>query len=111
VERFGPKPIKGGEVAEAVEAREAKHGSRMIEIRVRLWTDNIVKGKGMILPKHAWDAGVVRMEPNDDHRLTAGKPIPFNGMADLPSKIERLLIDRGIKVHLSSKQRRYLVTG
>jgi hypothetical protein len=97
-------------MAETAEAREAKHGSRMIEIRVRLWTDNIVEGKGMILPKHAWDAGVVRIEPNAAHGITAGEPIPFNGMADLPSKIERLLIDRGIKVHLSRKQRRYLIS-
>ncbi len=42
-------------MTEAAEAREA-HGSRMIEIKVRLWTDDIAKGKGMMLPKHVWDA-------------------------------------------------------
>jgi hypothetical protein len=97
-------------MAEAAEAREAEHGSRMIEIRVRLWTDNIAKGKGMVMPKHAWDAGVVRIERNEPHGISPGAPIPFNGMADLPSKIEKLLLAQGIKLHLSPKQRRYMMT-
>jgi hypothetical protein len=36
------------------EAREAAHGQRMIEVRVRFWTNNLAKSKGMVLPRNAW---------------------------------------------------------
>jgi hypothetical protein len=97
-------------MAESVEAKIAKHGDKMVEIRVRLWTDNIADGgKGMVLPKHAWDAGVVLLQTNKSHGISGKSPIPFNGFADLPSKIEKVLLEQGIKIHLSKKQRRYLV--
>ena len=38
-----------------VETREAAHGKRMLEVRVRFWTNDLAEGKGRIRPKHAWD--------------------------------------------------------
>jgi hypothetical protein len=97
-------------MAESIEAKVAKHGDKMIEIRVRLWTDSMPDaGKGMLLPKHAWDAGVVLLQTNRSHGISAKNPLPFNGFADLPSKIEKVLLDQGIKIHLSKRQRRYIV--
>lgn len=93
---------------EPVEAREAEWGSRMIEVKVRFWTDKIADGKGKILPKHAWNAGVVRMDRNEPHEIVPGAPIPFNSFADLPAKVEQLLIEHEIKLHLSRKQRKYI---
>jgi hypothetical protein len=88
----------------------AKHGDKMIEIRIRLWTDSIAKdAKGMIVPKHAWDAGVVMLQRNESHSISPRDPLPFNGFADLPSKIEKVLLDQGVKIHLSKRQRRYLL--
>jgi hypothetical protein len=91
------------------EAKEAQWGKRMIEVRVRLWTDKIAAGKGVIRPKHAWGAGVVRIDRNVEHGIVAGKGIPFNSMAEIPSKIERVLLDHGVKIHPSSRERRYIV--
>jgi hypothetical protein len=97
-------------MAESIEAKVAKHGDRMIEIRVRLWTDKIADGgKGSVLPKHAWDAGVVMLQRNESHGISPKAPLPFNGFADLPSKIEEVLLGQGVKVHLSKRQRRYLL--
>jgi hypothetical protein len=48
------------------------------------------------------------MERNTAHGITAGDPIPFNSMADIPAKVERLLIERGITIHPSSRMRRYM---
>ena len=96
-------------MGENLEAKQAEWGKRMIEIRVRLWTDNIAEGKGQIVPKHAWDAGVVLMGGNSTHGIVAGNPIPFNGFAELPAKMEKALIAHGVKVHLSKRQRRYIV--
>lgn len=94
---------------DAVEAREAEQGKRMIEIRVRLWTNKIADGEGKIVPKHAWDAGVVRLNRNTVHGIATESPVPFNGFAELPAKIEKVLIEHGIKIHPSSRTRRYVV--
>lgn len=98
-------------MVEEVTAREAAYGKRMIEIRIRLWTDQIADGKGRIVPRHAWDAGVVRMDANASHEIVPAKPVPFNGFAELPGKIEKVLIDQGIKIHLSGRARKYLISG
>lgn len=47
--------------------REARHGEKMIEVKIRFWTDGLASESGKILPKHAWAAGVVRMESNRSH--------------------------------------------
>ena len=97
-------------MTDEVEPKVAKHGDKMIEIRIRLWTDKIADGgQDTILPKHAWDAGVVLLQRNETHGIAPKDPLPFNGMADLPSKIEKVLLAEGISIHLSKRQRRYLV--
>jgi hypothetical protein len=91
-----------------VETREAASGKRMIEIKVRLWTDDLANGKGMIRPKHAWSAGVVRIESNDAHGIVPLRPLPFNSLSEIPGKIEKVLIDHGIVVHPSGRMAKYL---
>jgi hypothetical protein len=90
-----------------VETREAEYGKRMIEVKVRLWTDDLADGTGRIRPKHAWGAGVVRMTRNDAHEIVPGKPLPFNSLMEIPSKIEKVLIDHGIEIHPSSRMAKY----
>ena len=91
-----------------VETREAQHGKRMIEVRLRFWTNDLADGKGRIRPKHAWGAGVIRMDPNDVHRIAGGDPIPFNSVAEIPAKLEKLLIDHGVTIHRSTRMKKYL---
>ena len=50
-----PAKKKSGEPA-AIEALAAKHGQKMLEVRVRFWTDDIAGKKGEIIPKHTWGA-------------------------------------------------------
>ena len=33
-------------MSESVESREAKYGEKMIEVKVRFWTDKIAEGEG-----------------------------------------------------------------
>jgi hypothetical protein len=40
-------------MVESIQDREAKYSERMIEVKVRFWTDGIAEGKGIIRPKHA----------------------------------------------------------
>jgi hypothetical protein len=95
-------------MTDPAETREAAWGKRMIEVKVRFWTDNLADGKGKIRPKHAWGAGVVRIERNDAHSIVPVNPIPFNSLLDIPAKIERLLIEQGVQIHPSTRMAKYL---
>jgi hypothetical protein len=95
-------------MGQKVETREAAHGMRMIEVRVRFWTNDLAEGKGRIRPKHAWGAGVVRLEPNDAHGVSSASPVPFNTMSEISGKIEKVLIDNGISIHPSDRMRKYM---
>ena len=88
--------------------RDAKHGEKMIEVRVRFWTDAIAAEPGRIIPKHAWTSGVVRMERNEAHGITPSAPVPFNSLLELPLAIEKALLSHGINLHPSRKMKKYV---
>ena len=50
-----------------IESLEAKQGEKMIEVKLRFWTNDISPEDGKVVPKHAWTSGVVRMEKNKSH--------------------------------------------
>ena len=87
--------------------RPAQHGQKMIEVKVRFWTDDLAE-EGHIIPKHAWTAGVVRMKRNESHGIVPEAPIPFNSLAEVSAVIEQVLIDHEIRLHASRRTQRYL---
>ncbi|HBG62025.1 MAG: hypothetical protein A2Y03_06500 [Omnitrophica WOR_2 bacterium GWF2_38_59] len=91
-----------------VEQREAKYGEKMIEIKVRFWTDQIAKDKGNIKPKHCWDAGVVRVKTNNVHDIKPKQPILFRSLMDIPRAIEDCLIENGITAHTENCSSKYI---
>ena len=91
-----------------MEEREAAHGEKMIEVKVRFWTDNLASAEGHILPKHAWTAGVVRLKRNVAHDIVPEQPLPFNSLMDLGAIIEQALIDHGVELHVSQRMRKYV---
>jgi hypothetical protein len=93
----------------SLKAREAKQGQRMIEVRLRFWTNDIA-GPGKILPKHAWSSGVVRIERNESHGIVPGSPKPFHSLLDVGSVIEKVLLENGITFHPSSRMARYFAS-
>jgi hypothetical protein len=92
-----------------VEELDALHGEKMIEVKVRFWTNNIASS-GRVKPKHAWSGGVVRMERNATHGITPGKPIPFNSLLEVATAIEKALIAHGVRIHPSKRMRKYVAT-
>jgi hypothetical protein len=91
----------------SIEQREALQGERMIEIRIRFWTNDLAEGDGVIRPKHAWSSGMVIMDRNKSHNIVPKNPVPFNSLMDLPSVIEKVLVTHGIVLHASRKMRKY----
>lgn len=91
-----------------IESREAKYGEKMIEVKVRFWTNDIAENPGQILPRHAWTSGVVRIEPNKSHGIVPGTPQPFHSLMDISAIVEKVLIQQGIVLHPSRKLRKYV---
>lgn len=96
-------------MSESVEAREAKHGEKMIEIKIRFWTDDI-SGPGTVRPKHGWTAGVVRIQKNPTHGITPKHPRPFNSLLEVGKAVEQVLKDHGIVLHVGGGMKKYIST-
>ena len=89
-------------------ARTAKHGDKMIEVRIRFWTDGIAEQKDTIIPKHAWDSGVVVMDSNKSHGIAPESPQPFNSILDLQSAIAKVLTEHGVTLRAHRKLRKLI---
>jgi len=100
-------PAKKNSKPVTIEAKAAKHGLKMLEVRVRFWTDDIAVKKGEIIPKHAWGSGVINIDRNEAHGLTPEKWLPFNSMAEIPAALEKCLIENGVKIISSRKMKKY----
>jgi hypothetical protein len=88
--------------------QKTSNKNKMIEIRVRLWTDDISTGK-QIQRKHAWDSGTVEILPNALHGINSGVGKTFNSLLGLSGAIEKALEEHSIQIHLGGKSRKYLV--
>ena len=91
----------------STEQVKAEHGEKMIEVKLRFWTNDIAEGKDNIVPKHAWSGGVVRIESNKSHGIVPAAPIPFHSMLDVGRAIEKCLIDQDIVLHPSTRMQKY----
>ena len=91
-----------------VEAREADpaRGDRMIELRVRFWTNGIASDEGKIVPRHAWDSGTVEMRSNESHGIVAKQAYHFYSLPELPYVIEKALISNGVRLHVDTHGRK-----
>lgn len=84
--------------------RKANHGEKMIEVRVRFWTDEITNTPQVIVPKHAWDYGYVEIAANTSHGLQqSGSSVKFNSVLELPQAIADLLVQEGVHLHIGAK--------
>ncbi len=93
------------QTAKAVKATE---GERMIEVKIRFWTNNLASEEGKVVPKHAWTSGVVRMERNSTHGIEPKSPKPFHSLLDVGAVIEKVLIEHGIILHPGRKMEKYI---
>jgi hypothetical protein len=89
-------------------SEEARQGERMIEVKVRFFTNALGERKGSVLKKHAWTCGMVRLDTNQTHGIKSVKPRPFNSLLDLGSAVEKVLMEHGIILHASRKMRKYI---
>lgn len=93
---------------EGLASIEAKHGKKMIEISLRFWTNGIARSKGEIMPRHAWSAGVVRVQGNESHGIVSRNPRPFHSLLDIGAVVESVLVSHGITLHCSRRMKKYI---
>jgi len=93
---------------EEIAAQEAIQGEKMIEVKLRFWTNDIAEGKGKVIPKHAQTSGVVRIERNKSHGIEPSKPQPFHSLLDVGAVIEKVLIEHRIVLHPGRKMQKYI---
>ena len=91
----------------SIEELEAQHGERMIELKVRFWTNNIAEEPGKIVPKYAWASGVIHIERNRAHGIVPKQPMPFHTLLDLTAVIEKTLVMYDIRLHTSRRMKQY----
>jgi hypothetical protein len=88
--------------------RQANPGEKMIEVKLRFWTNGISGNSAEVSPKHAWASGVVRMETNKTHGIAPKSPKPFHSLLDVGAVIESVLIAHGVVLHRSRKMKKYM---
>jgi len=91
-------------------ALEAKQGKKMIEARLRFFTNDIARQSGKVIPKHAWTQGVVYMQGNEFHGIVAGDKRHFHSLLDIGQVIEKVLIEHEVVLLPSRKMERYVTT-
>lgn len=88
-------------------SKKAQPNEKMIEVRIRFWTNDIAPTKGEISPKHSWDSGVVHMQSNTSHGIDPKNPKPFHTLMDLPAVIEKVLVAHGVQLHHGKQSLKY----
>ncbi len=85
-------------------------GQRMVEVRVRFFTNKIAEEKGHIVEKNIWDNGMVSLKSNDAHGIeSCESPTPFNSFSEIVMAIEEQLIQNGVKVHFNRRRMKKLM--
>jgi hypothetical protein len=91
-----------------ISSLNAEHGQKMIEVKLRFWTNAISSQKGKIIPKHAWTSGVVRIEQNPAHGIKPKSPKPFQSLLDVGAVIEKVLLEHSIVLKPSARMKKYI---
>lgn len=84
---------------------KAEHGSKTIRLHIGFFTDQIADEKGMVVPKNAWDSGMVYPVANPAHGIKPTETFPFNSWDELPGAIERAIKTAGVTLHKSRTEK------
>ena len=69
----------------------------MVKVTVYFWTNNIASVEGNILPKQCHSSGIVMVNANRSHGITAGnRRYIFRSFKDIPNLIEEALGNAGV---------------
>ena len=87
---------------------KAEPKERMIEVKVRFFTNSMTDTRGYVRPKHAWTNGSVQMDRNKSHGIEPGNPVLFNSLMEIMPAIEKILIKQGVILHRVRRMTKYV---
>jgi hypothetical protein len=90
-------------------SRDAAQGERMIKVKLRFWTNDIAE-EGKVVAKHAWSAGVIRMERNNTHGIHPWSTKTVSLAAGHRCSDRKTLLEHGVLLHPSRRMRKYVMT-
>ena len=83
-------------------AQEAKHGEKMIEVKLRFGPTTLRNFRARSSPSMRGQPACP-IERNDSHGIKPGAPLPFHSLLDVGAVIEKVLIEHGIVLHPAAK--------
>ena len=88
-------------------ARKPSH--KMIEVKLRFWTDSIADKPGGIVQKRAWDKGYATVSANELHGINkCSKEVKFNSILEIHSAVAGALEDAGVTLYTGHKLRKLI---
>jgi hypothetical protein len=88
----------------------ARPKEKQIQVTIRFNTDGMVADKKKIVPRHIWDEGWVTLDTNESHALRGQKKKSFHSLMEIPTAVESVLMQAGIRLHHGRKTRKYIET-
>jgi hypothetical protein len=73
-----------------MEAATRGSGTAGVAFFRSLLDEQDISETGKVIPKHAWSAGIVRIERNKSHGLEPSNPLPFHSLLDVGAVIEKV---------------------
>jgi hypothetical protein len=81
-------------------AVKAKRGEKTIKVTLNFWTDGI-GGEGKVVPKQAWDSGMVYVAANKTHGISTKGNVRFSSLPEIGESVRKALRAAGVRLHPS----------
>ena len=99
---------KSDEFPGAIET-PARDNEKMIELKIKFFTNNISVWKDYVVKKLGWQSGYVYASINKTHGIESKKPVFFHSLMELPQAIEETLLKQDIKLKSTKRTKEYLI--
>lgn len=80
---------------------QATYSDKIIQVKIRFWTDGIAKKEGHIIPKHCYSSGYVLIAASRIHGIPTGIKAPFVSISGLPKAIDKVMAEAQLILHLN----------
>ena len=93
----------GGLTMARARAVKANHGEKTIKVTLNFWTDNFAV-KGKVVPKHAWDSGLLYVAANKTHGIPTQRSVRFSSLSDVGESVRKALREAGVRLSRAHTQ-------
>ena len=81
-------------------AVKANYGEKTIKVTLSFWTNGHAD-KGYVVPKHAWDSGMVHVAVNKTHGIASISGVKFRSLSEIGDSVRTALEKSGVHLQRS----------